>query len=119
MGKKTPHGLDDTGPSNTRMTAEGRESQLIALAYDLVEQRLRDGTATSQETTHFLKLGSMKERKEEKLLDAQIKLAEAKADAYRSGQHIEELIEDAMNAVKSYQSTSTSTMLDTGYDNHG
>ena len=46
------------------LTPEARENQLISMAYDLVEQRLLDGTATSQETTHFLKLGSTKARLE-------------------------------------------------------
>ena len=46
------------------LTPEARENQLISLAVDLVEQRLIDGTASSQETTHFLKLGSMKNRLE-------------------------------------------------------
>ena len=46
------------------LTPEARENQMIALAVDLVEQRLLDGTASSQETTHFLKLGSMKNRLE-------------------------------------------------------
>jgi len=117
MAKKTPKGLDDTGPTSTRRTAAGRESELIDLAYDLVAQRLRDGTATSQETTHFLKLGSMRARKEDKLLEAQIKVAEAKAEAYRSGQNMEAMMAEAINAVKSYQSGSTSTMLNTG-DRH-
>ena len=36
------------------LTPEARENQMIALAVDLVEQRLLDGTASSQETTHFL-----------------------------------------------------------------
>lgn len=34
------------------LTPEARENQLISLAIDLVEQRLIDGTASSQETTH-------------------------------------------------------------------
>ena len=34
------------------LTPEARENQLIALATDLVEQRLLDGTASSQETTY-------------------------------------------------------------------
>ena len=39
------------------LTPEARENQLIALAVDLVEKRLIEGTASSKETTHLLKLG--------------------------------------------------------------
>lgn len=46
------------------LTPEARENQLISLAVDLVEQRLLDGTASAQEVTHFLKLGSMREKLE-------------------------------------------------------
>ena len=50
---------------------EVRENQLISYAIDLVEQRLLDGTASSQETTHFLKLATQKSRLENQLLEAQ------------------------------------------------
>ena len=56
------------------LTPEARENQLIALAVDLVEQRLLDGTASSQETTHFLKLGSMRNRLEMEKLEEENRL---------------------------------------------
>ncbi len=84
------------------MSPEARENQLIALAYDLVEQRLRDGTATSQETTHFLKLGSRKEKLEEEILQEQKKLMTAKTEALQSSKRVEELISNAMDALKTY-----------------
>ena len=51
-------------PLPKAFTPEGRENQLISFAYDLVEKRLREGTATAQETVHFLKMGSTKSRLE-------------------------------------------------------
>lgn len=84
------------------LTAEGRENQLISLAYDLVEQRLREGTATSQETTHFLKMGSLKERKELEIMEKQGVLLDAKAEALASSKRIEELFSNAIAAMKSY-----------------
>ncbi len=84
------------------MTQEARENQLIALAYDLVEQRLLDGTASAQETTHFLKLGSMKEKKEMQMLDKQMKLVEAKVESLQSMKHVEELYTNALNAMREY-----------------
>lgn len=84
------------------MTPEARENQLIAMAYDLVEQRLIDGTATSQETTHFLKLGSMKARLEAEKLRKENELLEAKTEALQSAKRVEELYSEALNAMRAY-----------------
>lgn len=73
------------------------------MAYDLVEQRLRDGTATSQETTHFLKMGSSKERLEKQILEEERKLKAAKTEALESQKRIEALYEDAIRAVTRYR----------------
>ena len=73
------------------LTPEARENQLIALAVDLVEQRLREGTASSQETTHFLKLGSMKNRLEMEKLEEENKLLKAKTESIQSQKRVEEL----------------------------
>lgn len=83
-------------------TPEARENQLISMAYDLVEQRLLDGTATSQETTHFLKMGSMKARLEAEKLRKENELLKAKTEAIKSGQHAEELYLGAIRAMRSY-----------------
>lgn len=81
---------------------EARENQLIALAVDRVEQRLLDGTATSQEIVHFLKLGSTKERLEMEKLKKENELLKAKTDAIKSEQSRLELYEKALAAMKSY-----------------
>jgi hypothetical protein len=83
-------------------TPEARENRLIALAYDLVEQRLIEGTATSQETTHFLRLGSQKERIEREILEKQKELITAKTEALKSAKRVEELYSDAIAAFRSY-----------------
>ena len=83
---------------------EARENQLIALAYDVAEERLRNGTATSQEVVHFLRLGSIKERKELELMEQKIKLDTAKTEALQSAKRIEELYANAIAAFKSYRS---------------
>lgn len=87
------------------LTPEARENQLIALSMDLVEQRLRDGTASSQEVTHFLKLGSQKERLERQKLEEENKLLKAKTDALQSAKRVEELYADAIQAFSSYRSS--------------
>ena len=84
------------------LTPEGRETQLISLAMDLVEQRLRDGTATSQEVTHFLRLGSPRNRLEEEKLKKEIELLEAKKSDLESREKVEELYSEAMKAFGIY-----------------
>lgn len=83
-------------------TPEGRENQMIALAMDLVEKRLINGSASSQETTHFLKLGSTKERIEKEILEKQKDLIVAKTESIQSAKRIEELYINALNAMRSY-----------------
>ena len=83
-------------------TPEARENQMIALAMDLVEQRLLEGTASSQETTHFLKLGTAKEMLEREKLEKENELLKAKTEAIKTAEKIEELYENAINAMKAY-----------------
>ena len=84
------------------LTDEAREQQLVALALDLVEQRLRDGTASSQETVHFLKLGSSREKQERQLRDQELKLAVAKTSAIEAEKDLKVLTEEAIRAMKEY-----------------
>lgn len=85
------------------LTPEAREQQLTALAMDLVEQRLIDGTASSQETTHFLKLASSKANLEREKLRYETELIRAKKEAINSAQRSEELFERAIKAMRGYQ----------------
>ena len=84
------------------LTPDARENQMIALAKDLAEQQLRDGTASSQLITEFVKRGSTKTRLEKEILEEQKELMAAKTEALRSAKRIEELYEDALNAMRSY-----------------
>lgn len=84
------------------ITPEARENQMIALAMDLVEERLRNGTASSQETTHFLKLGTEKERLERQKLEKENELLKAKAEAIKSSERSELLFAEAIRAFKGY-----------------
>lgn len=84
---------------------ERREDQLIALAYDLVEQRIRNGTATSQETVEFLRRGSTKARLEKEIMEEQKKYMKAKTEAMESAKRIEAMYSDAMAAFSSYRSS--------------
>lgn len=92
----------DIRKSRPALTPEARENQLIAKAYDLVEQRLDNGTATSQETTHFLKLGSQKAQLELEKLRKETELIVSKKEALDSAKRIEELYSNALDAMKRY-----------------
>ena len=84
------------------LTPEARENQLISMAVDLVEQRLLDGTASSQETTHFLKLGSMKNRLEMEKIKRENELLEAKVENLKSQAREEELFTKVIDAMRRY-----------------
>lgn len=94
-----------TGRSKGRraaLTPEARENQLINLAVDLIERRLLEGTASSQEVTTILKLGTTKARLENERLAKEVELVQAKTEAYKSGVRMDELYERAMTAFKRY-----------------
>ena len=84
------------------LTPEARENQMIFLATELAEQQLRDGTASSQVITHFLKLGSSKEKLEHEILKEQKKLITAKTESLESSKRIEELYTNAITAMREY-----------------
>lgn len=81
---------------------EGRESQLVSLATDEAERQLRNGTASSQMITHFLKLGSTRERLEQERLRTEVELARAKVEQVASAQRVEELYDEAITAMRQY-----------------
>lgn len=83
-------------------TAKARENQLINLAIDLAERQLKDGSATSQVITHFLKLATVREQLENEKLRTELRVSEAKIKQMESQTSSEELFEKAINALKSY-----------------
>ncbi len=89
------------------LTPEARENQMISLAMDLAEQRLRDGTASAQEVVHFLKLGASTTKYEKQLDEAQVRLAETKIKAYEQSQKVEELYANAISAMRLYSGQNT------------
>lgn len=84
------------------LSPEARENQLVSLAVDLAERQLREGTASSQVITHYLKLGSSKERLEMERLEEENKLLRAKTQAIESAKDIKALYENALKAMKTY-----------------
>lgn len=93
---------DSSRKMRPALSPEARENQMISLAIDLAEKQLMEGTASSQVITHYLKLGSTKERIEKEILEKQKSLIEAKTESLQSAKRIEELYTKAMDAFKSY-----------------
>ena len=96
-------------------TPEARENQMISLAVDLAEQQLLDGTASSQVITHYLKLGTMKEKIEREILEKQKQLIEAKTENLQSAKRIEELYTEALDAMRNYNGHKTGEVDDYDY----
>lgn len=93
----------DNVESPPSMSPEAKENRLIALAYDLVEKRLKEGTASAQETVHFLKLGSSKSQIEIENLRAQNKLLSAKTDSLESEKSSDQRYKDVIKAMAIYR----------------
>lgn len=109
MAKRNIKQVPDDQPqikSPPVMTPEAREQQLVSLAIDLAEKQLREGTASSQVITHYLKLGSSKEKLEKEILQEQKKLVVAKTSAIESQERIDELYAGAIAAMRSYNGQS-------------
>lgn len=83
-------------------TPEGRENQLIALATDLAERQLADGTASAQVVTHYLKLGTTREQLEQERLRHENELLKARTQQIADGGKIQELFQNALDAFRGY-----------------
>lgn len=99
---RTRSSTDVEQTSRPFLTPEGNQSYLVNLANTLVEKRLRDGSASSQETVHFLKIGSRETQLKIEQLEEENKLLRAKTEALKSQQNVEKLYEDALNAMRRY-----------------
>lgn len=69
-------------PATTR---EGRDAQMIDLAYRCAERRMRDGTASSQEIIHFLRLGTEQTQLEREKLRNENELLKQKRQVLEEG----------------------------------
>ena len=83
-------------------TPEGLEDQMISLAVSLAEKQLEAGTASAQVITHYLKMGSTRERLEQERIARENQLLQAKTEAAASQQRVEEMYSRALNAMRSY-----------------
>ena len=84
------------------LTPEARENQMISLAVHLAEKQLQEGTASSQVITHYLKLGSMRERLEREKLAEENKLLRARTKSIEEAADMKDLYEKAIKAMQRY-----------------
>lgn len=99
-------------------TPDERENQLIEAAVDLSERRILDGSASSQEVVHWLKLGSSRERLEQQRLKNEVLLLETKNEHMQSEMRTEALIRDALQAMRSYSGAEPDPNEETGDAEH-
>lgn len=85
---------------------ESQETKLVSLAMKQAQERLENGTASSQMVTHFLRLGSIKAQVELEQLKLQNQLLEAKIKSEESGQEINRMVGEVLRALKSYSGQS-------------
>lgn len=83
-------------------TPEEREMQLADAAYDLAEDQIQSGTASSQVITHFLKAGSSRERLEQERMRHEVELMEVKKEQLEGQKRVEALYGEALEAMRSY-----------------
>ena len=105
MVKKTTKVI---GKSRPGLTPESRENQIVSLAIDLAEKQIREGTASSQVITHFLKLGSTTNMLEKETLKKNLELITAKTESIKSGKVVEELYKSALEAMRRYSGNGNS-----------
>ena len=105
MGARRLNDTSDSGRPSRRKasTPQGRENQLIDLAVNAAEELMRSGNAPAQVITHYLKLGSSREKIEQERIRADVEIANAKIDAMKSVVKAEELFNGAIQAMTKYR----------------
>lgn len=79
-----------------------REQQMISYADQLAEKQLREGTASSQVITHYLKLGTSREHLEQEKLHNENLRLRAQIAQIESQQRSEDLMKEVLTAMRTY-----------------
>lgn len=85
------------------LSVKSREDEMIALALELAEKKLRDGTASPQVITHFLKLGTTQQQLVIEKLEKETELLRAKAELLKAQKSLDETYKEAIAAMRIYQ----------------
>jgi uncharacterized protein YggE len=105
----------ETTPKVKRRAArnpESRMNQLVSLAVDLVEERLLNGTATSQETTTIIKYGTSQSKLEQEMMEERISLMKAKREAIEASKRSDEMYGEVLAAIRSYSGINDEDIAD-------
>lgn len=89
---------------------EQREMQVADAAYDLAEEQINAGTASSQVLTYFLKMGSTRERLEQERMRHEVEMMIARKEQLEGQKRIEELFADAIGAFRGYSGAGSGAM---------
>ena len=100
--KKSAPGEMSAATSRPASTPEAQENYMINLAMKLVEKRLLEGTASSAETTHFLKLATSKNELEKTKLEEENKLLRAKTETLENAKDTKEMYANVLKAMAKY-----------------
>ena len=99
-------------------TPEDQEQLMINLTMKQTEQMLKEGRAPAPVLVHFLRLATEKTKLENKRLESDVRLADAKIKVMESQRHSDELYEKALAAFKSYGGGTIGTSSNS-YDDGG
>lgn len=102
MGRKAINTSGEEKKMRPAITPEAKENQMISLAMDLAEKRLRNGTASSQEITYFLKLGSIRSQTELEKIKLENEMIKAKTSVLNSSENSEKLYSEAIKSFQTY-----------------
>jgi hypothetical protein len=92
----------ETKPAAPAVTIEARENQMIALAVDEAERRIKGGKASDSLLIHYLKLGTTRNQLEKAKLEKETALAQAKVDSIKQAEQTEERYKEAIRAMTIY-----------------
>lgn len=91
-----------TTPILKSATPEGRENELVDMAFDEVAWRIKNHKASGAELVQLLKAGSARAELEKAKLEAEVELQKVKAVAIVDARSSEDVAKRALDAMKIY-----------------
>lgn len=83
-------------------TPEAREAQLVNDAYNVAEERIRSGKASDSLIVQVLRLGSIRAEKENRKIDYENDLLQAKRDAIVAEREAKASYDKVLRVLKGY-----------------
>lgn len=106
MGTKKDDAKTDTKrKQRPAIDLDAREKQMCALAISEAERLMREGKASSQIITHYLKLAASTTRLEKENMELDNELKAAKTEKLKADKRADEMFEKAIMAMGIYRGT--------------